>query len=77
MSGSCLALSDKIARCLGHGSCCGDSGDYNKQIYLDLESMKKFGDGWQNNATKVSLHLIFRGITEILGFSHWAWILES
>jgi hypothetical protein len=77
MSGSLRASSNSIMRSLGKGSCCGDSGDYDKEIYLDSEKMKKLGDGWQNNATKVSLYLIFRGITNLCGASHWAWILES
>jgi hypothetical protein len=72
MSGSLRASSNSIMRSLVKGSCCGDSGDYDKEIYLDSEKMKKLGDDWQNNATKVSLYLIFRGITSLCGTSHWA-----
>jgi hypothetical protein len=59
------------------GACCIDSSEYDNQVLLDTGNMNKLGRGWKNNHTKVSLYIIFRGISGLCGASHWAWILES
>jgi hypothetical protein len=77
MSASFEASSNSIMFIAGLGCFCNDGCRFENLVHLDSGIMNKLGRGWSNNQTKVSLYLIFRGITALCGVSHWARILES
>ena len=72
ISGKSLhSASNCIQQISSLGCFCNDGCRIDMEINLDSQRMRDlFGRAWERNKTKVSIQLIFRGITKLGGIAH-------